>query len=75
MKIVKEDSITHSPIEHVKFQVWRGSDDTITGELNDLGTFYTDKNGEILLEKLETGWYRVKELEPAPGYTIKQPDT
>ena len=75
LKIVKEDSITHSPIEHVKFQVWRGSDDTITGELNDLGTFYTDKNGEILLEKLETGWYRVKELEPAPGYTIKQPDT
>ena len=75
LKIVKEDSITHSPIEHVKFQVWRGSDDTITGELNDLGTFYTDKNGVILLEKLETGWYRVKELEPAPGYTIKQPDT
>ena len=75
LKIVKEDSITHSAIEHVKFQVWRGSDDTITGELNDLGTFYTDKNGEILLEKLETGWYRVKELEPAPGYTIKQPDT
>ena len=75
LKIVKEDSITHSPIEHVKFQVWWGSDDTITGELNDLGAFYTDKNGEILLEKLETGWYRVKELEPAPGYTIKQPDT
>lgn len=75
LKIVKEDSITHSPIEHVKFQVWRGSDDTITGELNDLGIFYTDANGKILLEKLETGWYRVKELEPAPGYTIKQPDT
>ena len=75
LKIVKEDSITHSPIANVKFQVWRGSDDTITGELNDLGVFYTDANGEILLEKLDTGWYRIKELEPAPGYTIKQPDT
>ncbi len=75
LKIVKEDSITHSPIANVKFQIWRGSDDTITGELNDLGVFTTNANGEIFLEKLDTGWYRIKELEPAPGYTIKQPDT
>ena len=73
--IKKVDSITGSPIEGVKFQVWRGSDDTNTGEYNDLGTFYTDAQGEIHLERQETGWYKVKELEPAPGYTIKQPDT
>ena len=73
--IKKVDSITGSPIEGVKFQVWRGSDDTKTGEYNDLGTFYTDAQGEIHLERQETGWYKVKELEPAPGYTIKQPDT
>ena len=73
--IKKVDSITGSPIEGVKFQVWRGSDDTKTGEYNDLGTFYTDTQGEIHLERQETGWYKVKELEPAPGYTIKQPDT
>ncbi len=73
--IKKVDSITGSPIEGVKVQVWRGSDDTKTGEYNDLGTFYTDAQGEIHLERQETGWYKVKELEPAPGYTIKQPDT
>ncbi len=73
--IKKVDSITGSPIEGVKFQVWRGSDDTNTGEYNDLGTFYTDAQGEIHLERQETGWYKVKELEPAPGFTIKQPDT
>ena len=73
--IKKVDSITGSPIEGVKFQVWRGSDDTQTGEYNDLGTFYTDAQGEIHLERQETGWYKIKELEPAPGYTIKQPDT
>ena len=73
--IKKVDSITGSPIEGVKFQVWRGSDDTKTGEYNDLGTFYTDAQGEIHLERQETGWYKIKELEPAPGYTIKQPDT
>ncbi len=73
--IQKVDSITGSPIEGVKFQVWRGSDDTKTGEYNDLGTFYTDAQGEIHLERQETGWYKIKELEPAPGFTIKQPDT
>ena len=75
LKILKVDSITHSPIAKVKFQIWRGSDDTITGELNDLGVFYTNEAGEIVLEHIDTGWYRIKELEPAPGYTIKQPDT
>ncbi len=75
LKVLKVDSITHSPIANVKFQIWRGSDDTITGELNDLGIHYTNASGEIVLEHIDTGWYRIRELEPAPGYTIKQPDT
>ena len=73
--IKKVDSITGSPIEGVKFQIWRGSDDTQSGEYNDLGTFYTDAGGQIHLERVETGWYKIKELESAPGFTIKQPDT
>ena len=75
LKILKVDSITKSPIANVKFQIWRGSDDTITGELNDLGVFYTNEAGEIILEHIDTGWYRIKELESAPGFTIKAPDT
>nr|WP_325258894.1 SpaA isopeptide-forming pilin-related protein [uncultured Oscillibacter sp.] len=71
--IKKVDSITGSPIKGVKFQVWRGSNDTKTGEYNDLGVFYTDPQGEIHLERQETGWYKIQELEPAPGYTIKEP--
>ena len=73
--VKKVDSITSSPIEGVKFQIWRGSGDTKTGEYNDLGIYYTDAQGQIHLERQETGWYKIKELEPAPGYTIKQPDT
>ena len=73
--VKKVDSVTGSPIEGVKFQIWRGSDDTKTGEYNDLGVFYTDAEGQIHLERQETGWYKIKELETAPGYTIKQPDT
>jgi len=73
--IKKVDSVTGSPIEGVKFQVWRGSDDTQTGEYNDLGTFYTDAEGQIHLVRVNTGWYKIQELEPAPGYTIKEPAT
>ena len=75
LTIKKVDSITGSPIQGVKFQVWRGSDDTKTGEYNDLGIYYTDVDGQIHLERVDTGWYKIKELEPAPGFTIKQPDT
>ena len=75
LKVLKVDSVTHSPIANVKFQIWRGSDDTITGELNDLGVFQTNASGEIVLEHIDTGWYRIRELESAPGFTIKAPDT
>ena len=75
LTIQKVDSITGSPIQGAKFQVWYGSNDTDTGELNDLGTHFTDANGQIVLEGLRDGWYKVTELEPAPGFTIKEPAT
>ncbi len=71
--IKKVDSITGSPIEGVKFQVWRGSDDTKTGEYNDLGTYYTDAEGQIHLERADTGWYKIQELEPAPATPSSSP--
>ena len=73
LTIHKVDSITGSPIQGAKFQVWYGSNDTDTGELNDLGTHFTDEHGEIVLEGLRDGWYKVTELEPAHGFTIKEP--
>ena len=75
LTIQKVDSITGSPIQGAKFQVWYGSNSTDTGELNDLGTHFTDANGQIVLEGLRDGWYRVTELEPAHGFTIKEPAT
>ena len=75
LTIQKVDSITGSPIQGAKFQVWYGSNSTDTGELNDLGTHFTDADGQIVLEGLRDGWYRVIELEPAPGFTIKEPAT
>lgn len=75
LTIQKVDSITGSPIQGAKFQLWYGSNGTDTGELNDLGIYFTDASGQIVLENLRDGWYKVTELEPAPGFTIKEPAT
>lgn len=79
IEIIKENSITHDPIENVKMQVWYASNNTATGEYNDLGVYYTDSEGRILLSEpdisLRDGWYRVKELEPAPGFALPDEDT
>ena len=75
LTIEKIDSITGNPIKGAKFQVWYGSNDTETGELNDLGVYYTDEDGHIVLENVKDGWYKVTELKPASGYQIKEPAT
>ena len=79
IEIIKEKSITHDRIENVPFQVWYASNNTATGEYNDLGVFYTDEEGRIVLSdpdlSLRDGWFRVKELEPAPGFALADPDT
>lgn len=79
IEILKENSITHDPIEHVKMQVWYASNNTSTGEYNNLGVFYTDAEGSIILSEpdisLRDGWYRVRELEPAPGFSLPDEDT
>ena len=79
IEIIKENSITHERLSNVRFQVWYASNDTETGEYNDLGVFTTDENGRIELtgpdNGLRDGWFRVKELEPPTGFSIKDSDT
>lgn len=79
IEIIKENSITHDRLPNVRFQVWYASNDTETGELNELGVFTTDENGRIELtgpaNGLRDGWFRVKELAPPTGFSIKDSDT
>ena len=70
LKIVKRCEIAKDPIPNTKFHIWWGSDNTTTGALDDLGSFYTDENGEIILtgDALNSGWYKVTEEAPAAGF-------
>ena len=75
LEIRKLDSVTGDPVKGAKFQIWYGSNHTDTGELNDLGTYFSDASGKIILPEIKDGWYKVTELEPASGYAIKEPAT
>ena len=75
LEIRKVDSVTGDSVKGAKFQIWYGSNHTDTGELNDLGTYFSDASGKIILPEIKDGWYKVTELEPASGYTIKEPAT
>ena len=75
LEIRKLDSVTGDPVKGAKFQIWYGSNHTDTGELNDLGTYFSDASGKIILPEVKDGWYKVTELEPASGYAIKEPAT
>ena len=73
LEIRKLDSVTGDPVKGAKFQIWYGSNHTDTGELNDLGTYFSDASGKIILPEIKDGWYKVTELEPTSGYAIKEP--
>lgn len=75
LEIRKVDIVTGDPVKGAKFQIWYGSNHTDTGELNDLGTYFSDASGKIILPEIKDGWYKVTELEPASGYAIKEPAT
>ena len=70
LKIIKRCEVTKDPIPNTKFHIWWGSDNTTTGAMNDLGSFYTDDHGEIIFtgDALKSGWYKVTEETPASGF-------
>ena len=70
LTICKIDAITKNPIEGAKFHIAYASNNTFSGEINDLGSYTTDKDGLIELSGLRDGWYRITETEPAAGYAL-----
>ena len=66
-------SVTGEPLKGAKFHVTYASNDTESGEINDLGYFYSDADGQFKLSNLKDGWYKITEIESVPGYRIKDP--
>ena len=81
LTIYKEDSVAGAPVEGAKFHVTY----TSNGEASDapatidFGFFFTDAKGEIKIhesgKRMYPGEYTITEVEPAPGYQMKEPST
>ena len=72
LTVKKVDSVTGYPLQGAKFHITYASNNTGSGEINDLGTYYTDEHGQFQLTGLRDGWYKVTEQEPPTGYAIKE---
>ena len=59
LTIQKRNSITKKiRLKTPSFHIYYASDNTTTGEINDLGTYYTDDSGRIVLIDVNRGWYK-----------------
>ena len=81
LTIYKEDSVAGAPIEGAKFHITytsSGESAEAPGTI-DYGTILTDAKGEIRLheqgKRLYPGAYTVTEVEPAPGFQMKEPSS
>ena len=72
LTVKKVDSVTGDPLPGAKFHVTYASNNTSSGEINDLGIYYTGENGQFQLTGLRDGWYKVTEQEPPTGYAVKE---
>ena len=81
LTIYKEDSVADAPIEGAKFHItYTSSGESAEAPATiDYGNILTDAKGEIRLheqgKRLYPGAYTVTEVEPAPGFQMKEPST
>ena len=75
LTIRKIDSVVGDGLKGAKFEIWVAKDGNQNGTYQQLDKsyYYTDENGLIQLDDLDTGWYKIKEVEPPTGFMLKEP--
>lgn len=63
IRVIKTDGKTKYPLEGVEFNL-------LDKEKQVLGSYKTDRNGEILMENLEIGTYYIQETKTLKGYKL-----
>jgi uncharacterized surface anchored protein len=63
VQIVKTDAETKLPLKDAKFTLYK-----MSGEI--VGTYTTNGDGVIIIDKLEPGWYKAAETLAPDGYLI-----
>jgi len=65
--VTKTNGLTFQPIPNTTFKIeYEGAN----GATFLLGSFRTDENGQIIIPKVEPGWYIITETSAAPGFSL-----
>ena len=75
LTIYKVDSIVGDGVKGAKFKIYVAKDKNPNGTYQELNSnfYYTDANGIIHIDNLDTGWYKIVEVEPHDGFMLKEP--
>ena len=70
LTILKQNSVTSDPLPGAKLHIYYASDNTSTGEMHDLGVFYSNEEGKVILTDAERGWYKIVEESCPQGFGL-----
>jgi uncharacterized surface anchored protein len=65
--ITKTNALTFEPVPNAVFKV---EYEDSGGGVHTFGTYRTDANGQIVLPKVDPGWYIITEIQAAPGFSL-----
>ena len=68
LTILKQNSVTSDPLPGAKLHIYYASDNTSTGEMHNLGVFYSNEEGKVILTDAERGWYKIVEESCPQGF-------
>ena len=68
LTVLKQNSVTSDPLPSAKLHIYYASDNTSTGEMHDLGVFYSNEEGKVVLVDAERGWYKIVEESCPQGF-------
>ena len=71
LTVHKVDSVTKEPLANAKFEVFRGVNGSLNGEVVKVGAYTSDDSGIFTLSHTEPGWYRIVEKQAPAGYERK----
>ena len=66
--ITKFNQLTHRPVPLTHFRV--EFEQPNSPHVEHIGDFVTDRNGQIILPLVASGWFRITEIRPAPGMSL-----
>ncbi len=75
LKVIKRDIETKAPLQGAKFEIYRAENNTTQGLIEKVGEYFTNEQGEIVLDVTEYGWYCIKEVQAPNGYLLSEDNT